>query len=50
MPKLTCPECHRDIAMHEIEAKTVAQSTGFDTHYRCPFCRADVDDVTHQLA
>jgi len=36
--------------MHELEAKTVAQSSGFDTRYRCPFCHADVDDVTERLA
>jgi hypothetical protein len=32
--------------MHELEAKTVAQSSGFNTRYRCPFCRADVGDVS----
>jgi hypothetical protein len=32
--------------MHELEAKTVAQSSGFTTRYRCPFCRADVGDVS----
>ena len=50
MPKVHCPECDRQIAMHELEAKTVAQSGGFNTRYRCPFCRADVEDVTSQLA
>ena len=50
MPKVTCPECEQSIAMHELEAKTVAQSSGFATHYRCPFCRADVEDVASLLA
>jgi hypothetical protein len=35
--------------MHELEAKTVAQSSGFDTRYRCPFCRTDVDNPTDHL-
>ena len=50
MPKVNCPECGKDIAMHELEAKTIAQSSGFDTHYRCPFCRADMDDVSNRIA
>jgi hypothetical protein len=35
--------------MHELEAKTVAQSDGFATRYRCPFCRSDVDDVSGNI-
>lgn len=49
VPKVLCPDCGRQIAMHELEAKTVAQSNGFDTSYRCPFCRSDVNDVTNHL-
>lgn len=49
VPKVQCPDCGRQIAMHELEANTVAQSSGFDTSYRCPFCRSDVDDVTNHM-
>lgn len=49
MPSLDCPECERGIAMHELETNTVAQTTGFETSYRCPFCRADFDDVAQLL-
>jgi hypothetical protein len=49
MAKVTCPDCGRAIAMHELETKTVAQTEGFDTSYRCPFCRTDLGDVTDQL-
>ncbi|WP_435099126.1 hypothetical protein [Halarchaeum sp. P4] len=45
MPKLDCPECERGIAMHELQTRTVAQTTGFETNYRCPFCRSDFDEV-----
>ncbi|MFC7044149.1 hypothetical protein ACFQH6_00875 [Halobacteriaceae archaeon GCM10025711] len=45
MTKLECPDCGRAIAMHELETRTVAQSTGFRTSYRCPFCRTDFDDI-----
>lgn len=45
MPKLDCPDCQRSIAMHELETRTVAQTTGFETTYRCPFCRADFDEI-----
>ncbi|MFB6112576.1 MAG: hypothetical protein ABEJ58_00570 [Halodesulfurarchaeum sp.] len=45
MPELECPECGRSIAMHELETRTVAQSSGFRTSYRCPFCHADFEDV-----
>jgi transposase-like protein len=50
MPKVHCAGCGRDIAMHELEAKTVARSSGFDTRYRCPFCHEDVNDVADNLA
>ncbi|WP_435126530.1 hypothetical protein [Halobaculum sp. D14] len=46
MPKVHCPDCGRQIGMHELEAKTTTQSSGFSTRYRCPFCRTDMDDVT----
>lgn len=49
MPKLDCPECERDIAMHELRTRTVAQRTGFETNYRCPFCQSDFDDVAELL-
>ncbi|QLG60229.1 hypothetical protein [Halorarum salinum] len=49
MPKVNCPDCGRGIGMHELEAKTTAQSGGFSTRYRCPFCRTDMDDVTEFL-
>lgn len=45
MPKLDCPDCGRGIAMHELETQTVAQATGFETSYRCPFCRTDFEEV-----
>jgi len=50
MPKLSCPDCDRHIAMHELEANTVTQRDGFDTSYRCPFCRGDIEDVGSRLA
>jgi len=50
MAKLSCPDCDRSIAMHELEARTVTQRSGFDTSYRCPFCRSDIEDVSGQLA
>ncbi len=46
VPKVNCPDCGRHIGMHELEAKTTAQSGGFSTRYRCPFCRTDMEDVT----
>ncbi len=49
MPKVDCPDCGRAIAMHELETKTVAQTEGFDTHYRCPFCRSELGDVSNRL-
>lgn len=45
VPALECPECRRTIAMHELETRTVARTKGFRTTYRCPFCRADFEDV-----
>ena len=50
MPKLACPDCDRDVAMHELDTQTIAQREGFETTYRCPFCRADIDDVGELLA
>jgi DNA-directed RNA polymerase subunit RPC12/RpoP len=43
--QLECPDCDKGIAMHELETRTVAQTTGFQTNYRCPFCRSDFDGV-----
>jgi len=31
--------------MHELETQTVAQTTGFETNYCCPFCRSDFEEV-----
>jgi DNA-directed RNA polymerase subunit RPC12/RpoP len=50
MAKVHCADCGRDIAVHELETKTVARREGFDTRYRCPFCRADIENVTESLA
>jgi transposase-like protein len=49
VPKVDCPECERGIAMHELETRTIAQSTGFETTYRCPFCRSGFDDVAELM-
>ena len=49
MPKLACPDCERDVAMHELDTQTVAQRSGFQTTYRCPFCRSNFDDVRDML-
>jgi transposase-like protein len=45
MTKVSCPDCDQHIAVHEIEARTVTETTGFATNYRCPFCRADFDEI-----
>lgn len=50
VPKFDCPDCDRGIAMHELETRTVAQRTGFETNYRCPFCGADFEDVAALMA
>lgn len=50
VPKFDCPDCDRGIAMHELETRTVAQSNGFETNYRCPFCGADFEDVAALMA
>ncbi len=31
--------------MHELETRTVAQRSEFQTNYRCPFCRNDIQDI-----
>ena len=49
MPKLACPDCGRDVAMHELDTQTVARTSGFETNYRCPFCRTNFDDVAELL-
>lgn len=49
MPKVQCTDCGRDVGMHELETKTVAQTTGFDTRYRCPFCSSDIDNVADNM-
>jgi len=35
--------------MHELETRTVAQRNDFQTSYRCPFCRSDINDVGELL-
>jgi DNA-directed RNA polymerase subunit RPC12/RpoP len=49
MPKLVCPDCSRDVAMHELDTQTVAAGGEFTTTYRCPFCRTAFDDVAAML-
>ncbi|MFW5919237.1 MAG: hypothetical protein ACOCSF_03450 [Halanaeroarchaeum sp.] len=49
MTKVECPDCGRSIAMHELETRTVAQAEGFETSYRCPFCRSNFEDVAGLL-
>ncbi|WP_458188899.1 hypothetical protein [Haladaptatus sp. NG-WS-4] len=49
MPKVSCPDCRRNIAFHELETNTVAQSDGFSTSYRCPFCRNTIENVAELL-
>lgn len=46
MSKVACPHCGRDVAMHELDTQTVAQRNGFQTTYRCPFCRSNFDEVS----
>ena len=50
MPKVDCPDCQRSIAMHELETRTIAQTTGFQTNYRCPFCRTDFESIDGMLS
>lgn len=49
MPKVRCSDCDRKVGMHELETKTVAQTTGFNTRYRCPFCRTDIENVSENI-
>ena len=49
MTKVSCPDCERNIAMHELETQTVAQRSEFQTNYRCPFCRFDIQNVAELL-
>ncbi|MFH5799593.1 hypothetical protein [Haladaptatus sp. DYF46] len=49
MPKVSCPDCRRKIGFHELETRTVAQSSGFSTNYRCPFCRNAIENVAELL-
>ena len=50
MSQLDCPECGRDLSLHQLDTQTIAQRNGFETTYRCPFCRADVGDLQQHLA
>jgi len=45
MTKLLCPDCAREVAMHELDTQTIAAHGKFTTTYRCPFCRAPFEDV-----
>jgi uncharacterized C2H2 Zn-finger protein len=45
VPDLECPDCERIITMLDLETRTVAQSDGFRTTYRCPYCGAEFEDV-----
>lgn len=49
MPTLACPDCGREVAMRELDTRTVARPNGFETTYCCPFCRSDVEDVGELL-
>ncbi|WP_217493286.1 hypothetical protein [Haladaptatus sp. W1] len=49
MSKVACPDCRRNIAFHELETRTIAQSSGFSTNYRCPFCRNAIENVAELL-
>lgn len=49
VPDIDCPECEAEIAMHELETKTIAQSEGFETNYVCPYCGAVFEDVSGLL-
>ncbi|MDS0295808.1 hypothetical protein [Halogeometricum luteum] len=49
MPKVLCTECGRDVGMHELEAKTTTRRDGFDTRYRCPYCRTDMEEVASRF-
>ena len=49
MSKVVCPDCSRDVAMHELDTQTVAAGGTFTTTYRCPFCRTAFDDVAAML-
>jgi hypothetical protein len=49
MVTVRCEGCGRDIAMHELEAKTVTQRDGFSTRYRCPFCHEGIEDIAGSL-
>jgi DNA-directed RNA polymerase subunit RPC12/RpoP len=49
MVRVHCAGCGRDVAIHELETKTVAQRSGFETRYRCPFCHEEVEDVADSL-
>jgi DNA-directed RNA polymerase subunit RPC12/RpoP len=44
VPETECPECGREIAMHELETRTVATRDEFETTYRCPYCGHDFED------
>jgi hypothetical protein len=50
MVTVSCDGCGRDVAVRELEAKTVARASGFDTRYRCPFCRTDIDGIAEKLS
>ena len=50
MPTVACPDCDRDVAVHELDTNTVTQREGFETSYRCPYCRSTIEDVGELLS
>ncbi|ELZ95047.1 hypothetical protein C440_08222 [Haloferax mucosum ATCC BAA-1512] len=49
MPAVQCRECGRDIGVHEIETTTQTTPDGFDTRYRCPYCKQEMRDVKTRI-
>lgn len=49
MPKLECPDCAREVGVHELDTQTVAAGGTFTTRIRCPFCRSTFEDVSALL-
>ncbi|WP_197409676.1 hypothetical protein [Haloferax profundi] len=49
MPAVQCRTCGRDVGVHEIETTTRTSAGGFDTRYRCPYCREEMRDVKTRI-
>ncbi len=43
--KVTCQECDREVSYREIDADTRLKDEEFVTHYRCPYCEAELDGI-----